>query len=270
MADESTAPSQSALLRKDIRDSLAHWQFWFHLGLDDILKQYRRSFLGPVWISLNTALFILAFSLIGAQIFRVELREYLVYFCVGHIVFLFLSSLLTEGCQCFIAAQAFLKQTPYPKLVFVLRVLWRCVIVMAHNLPVLLLVVLLFGDLGAIRFDLLLLGWCLTIATAVPLLACLGAVCARYRDVPMLVGSVMQIAMFITPVMWRVDQLTDTARAVVYFNPIAAYLELLRAPLMGAVPGPHAYAMALGVLAVSMLGLVTVFRRSRRRLVYWL
>lgn len=265
-----TAPSQLTLLLRDVRASLAYWRFWLHLGLEDVLKQYRRSFLGPVWISLNTAVFIIAFGLVGSQIFRIELKQYMVYFCLGNIVFLFMSSLINEGCQTFIAAEAFLKQTPYPKLAFVLRVVWRCTLTMAHNLPVMLGVLLLYGDLGAIRVGPLALGLALTLATAILLVACLGAVCARFRDVPLLVTSVMQISMFLTPVMWKPEQLAPPAMVLVHYNPLAAFLDMLRAPLMGAVPGPHAYAMVLAVLGVLLLGFFTLFLYSRRRLVYWL
>jgi lipopolysaccharide transport system permease protein len=148
MNDKPVRLSQLQLLLRDVRSSLTHWRFWIHLGLEDILKQYRRSYLGPVWISLNTAVFIVAFSMIGSQVFKMDLKEYLVYFCVGHIMFLFISSLVSEGCQTFVAADAFLKQTPYPKVAFVLRVVWRNLINMAHNLPVMLLVLMLYGDLG--------------------------------------------------------------------------------------------------------------------------
>lgn len=266
----SSTQLQLTLLLKDIRASMLHWRFWFHLGLEDILKQYRRSFLGPVWISLNTAVFIVAFGLVGSQIFRIELKDYIVYFCLGHVAFMFISSLVNEGCHTFIAAEAFLKQTPYPKLAFVLRVVWRCTITMAHNLPVMLAVLLLYGDLGAIRTGLLVLGFALTLASAVLLVTCLGTVCARFRDVPLLVASVMQISMFLTPVMWKPEQLSPAATVLVHSNPLAAFLEILRTPLMGGVPSPQAYTMVLTVLGVLLLGFFTLFLHSRRRLIYWL
>jgi lipopolysaccharide transport system permease protein len=270
MTDRLSPPSQLRLLWQDARDSLTHWRFWFYLGLEDILKQYRRSFLGPVWISLNTAVFIVAFSFVGSQIFRIQLHDYLVYFCVGNVVFLYMSSLVTEGCHTFIAAEAFLKQTPYPKLVFVLRVVWRSSIAMAHNLPVLLTVLLLYGDVAAIRLGALVLGFALTVIAGALLAACLGAVCARFRDVPLLVASVMQISMFLTPVMWKPEQLAPQAMTLVHYNPLAAFLDLVRAPLMGNMPSPQSYTMAMTVLGVLLVGYFSLFLYSRRRLVYWL
>lgn len=270
MNERPVPSSQLRLLWRDVWASLAHWRFWIHLGLEDILKQYRRSYLGPVWISLNTAVFIVAFSVIGSQVFKIDLKEYLVYFCVGHIMFLFISSLVSEGCQTFVAADAFLKQTPYPKVAFVLRVVWRNLINMAHNLPVMLLVLMLYGDLWAIRIDVFAFDVVLTVFSAILLVSCMGAICARFRDVPMIVTSVMQISMFVTPVMWKPSQLSERAQLVVYLNPLAAYLELLRAPLVGRVPDFHHYLTVLVVMGVLLLGFFTIFLNSRRRLVYWL
>jgi lipopolysaccharide transport system permease protein len=140
------------LLAYDVAQSLRNWQFWSYLGWNDIAKQYRRSFIGPVWITLNTAIFIVAFGLVGAQLFKLPIEDYLPFFCAGQILFTFLSTLINEGCQTFISADAFLKQSAYPKFAFVLRVVWRNLILLGHNLVVVVVVLLWFGGLGKVNW----------------------------------------------------------------------------------------------------------------------
>lgn len=263
-------PSQWQLLCRDVQGSLRLWRLWTHLGWGDILKQYRRSFLGPIWISLNSAIFILLFSLIGAQLFSLPLENYLSYFCLGHVFFSFLTSTINEGCQTYIAADAFLKQTAYPKMVFVLRVVWRNLILLAHNAPIALLVLWWTGTWTAVRPGWFLLGLAITALSACLLVALLGALAARFRDVPMMITSLMQLAFFVTPVMWQPGQLTQRAQAVVLWNPMAAYLDLLRMPLLGQVPGTAALAMALGVLLMLALLFAWSYVKVRRRIVFWL
>ena len=84
------------------------------------------------------------------------------------------------------------------------------------------------------------------------LMPLLGAVAARFRDIPMIVTSVMQISFFVTPVMWQAQQLTERAQLVVHWNPLAAFLELLRAPLLGHVPSSEAWALASATLVLLM------------------
>lgn len=262
--------SQAYLLRKDIVESLRNWRFWVFLGWNDIAKQYRRSFIGPLWIVFNSAFFIVAFGLIGAQLFKLPIADYLPYFCAGHIFFGFISALINEGCMTYIQADAFLKQMPYPKLTFVLRLVWRNVIMLAHNLAVLVAVLLWSGHLREVQWLQFIAAVLITLVCACAVVAILGALAARFRDIPMAVASVMQISFFITPVMWRPDQLTERALILVYLNPLAAFLEILRAPLLGISAAPHAWTHAFIATILALAIFYVLYLRARRRIIYWL
>lgn len=264
------APSQWLLLQRDIMSSLSQWRLWTHLGWSDILKQYRRSFLGPIWISINSAIFIVVFSFIGSQLFSLPLGKYLSYFCLGNVFFTFISAGINEGCHTYIASDAFLKQTPYPKMVFVFRVVWRNLLMLAHNAPIAVCALWWSGLLWDVQLGWWLLGLSLTVVTMTLTVALLGAMAARFRDVPMIVISLMQISFFVTPVMWKAEQLTERAQLVVHLNPLAAYLELLRAPLLGLAPSDHALGLAMATLGILALIFAMVYVRVRRRIVYWL
>jgi lipopolysaccharide transport system permease protein len=262
--------SQFLLLLQDIRQSIVRWRFWTFLGWNDIAKQYRRSFVGPVWITLNTALFVVAFGFIGAQLFKMDVEDYLPYFSAGHVLFSFMSSLVNEGCGTFTGADAFLKQTPYPKLAFVLRVVWRNLIMLGHNMVIVLGVLAWSGRLGGVQWPWLALGLMLALLSATFVVAILGVLAARFRDVPMAVSSIMQISFFVTPVMWKTEQLTERAKIVVHFNPLASYLELLRAPLLGGVPDWSVWVSAMWSCLALVLIFVALYVAARRRIVYWL
>ncbi|GKS90056.1 ABC transporter permease [Acidovorax sp. SUPP2539] len=262
--------SQLQLLLGDVRGALRLWRFWLHLGLEDILKQYRRSFLGPIWISINTAIFIGAFGLIGSQVFKIDIQTYLPFFCVSHILFLFISQSISDSCQTFMAASAFLKQTPYPKTAFGLRVIWRNLLMMGHNIPIAMIVLFAFGGLNEIKVMHFIFGLSFTILCASLLSCVLGALCARFRDIPMIVTSLMQIAMFLTPVMWQPSQLSERAQLIVHINPLAAFLDLVRAPVLGQSVGIYSYLMAGCTFILLLIAFFTIFLKSRRRLVYWL
>lgn len=262
--------SQLHLLIKDFVEALRGWEFWLYLGWNDVAKQYRRSFIGPVWITLNTALFIVAFGLVGAQLFKIAVEDYLLYFCVGHVFFGFFSMLLNEGCLTYVNAAAFLKQTAYPKTAFVLRVVWRNLILVGHNFLVIIGVLLWAGKFGAVSW------WGFALAVPVVLIsgalavAILGALAARFRDIPMMVTSIMQIAFFLTPVIWRAEQLTERAKFLVVWNPLAAYLDILRRPLLGQDAPPESWYMALGMLGVLAALFLALYIAARRRIVYWI
>ena len=101
-------------------------------------------------------------------------------------------------------------------------------------------------------------------------MAILGALAARFRDIPMAVASVMQISFFVTPVMWSPEQLTERAKTLVHLNPLAAFLEILRAPLLGAVSAPQAWAYALVATFLALASFGFLYLLARRRIIYWL
>lgn len=262
--------TQLRKLIDDARASLHLWRFWVHLGWEDIARQYRRSVLGPVWITMNTGLFIIVFGLIGAQLFKSGVDEYLPYLCVGHVVFTYLSLMINEGCQVFMQAEPYLKQAPFPKLAFVLRVVWRNALMFAHNFPIVLLVVGFTSGLQRVRPGWLLLGLLVLICCSILLVAILGLIAARFRDVPMIVTSAMQIAFFVTPVMWRPEQLTERAQLAALLNPLAAMLEMVRAPMLGSAPSGSAILLVLGTVAVLTVLAIVLYVVGRRRIVYWI
>lgn len=263
-------PSQLGLLVRDVYQSICNWQFWGYLGWNDVAKQYRRTFLGPVWITLNSAFFIVAFGLVGAQLFKLPLEEYLPYFCAGHILFSFLSLLINDGCQTFTSADAFLKQTAYPKFAFVLRVVCRNLILLGHNLVVVIVVLIWSDYYGPVNWFAFIVGLFTTAITAAFVVAILGAVSARFRDIPMVVGSVMQISFFVTPVMWNPSQLTERAQWLVHLNPLASFLEVLRRPLLGQVVPGQTWAAVLSLMGALFVVFVVLYLQVRRRIVYWL
>ena len=261
--------NQTLLLLNDLVLSLRRYRFWLYLGWNDVLKQYRRSFLGPVWITLNTGVFVIAFSLVGAQLFDQDLATYATYFCTGFIIFGFLTSIINDGCQCFIAAESYLKQSDTPKMIFPLQIVVRNFIIFGHNAVVILLVSLWAGSLKNINLLGVIFSLTSIFITGVFLAALLGALSARFRDIPLIVSTFLQTLFFLTPIMWRPEQLTERAQWLVTLNPLASFLGALRGAITGEPVAPY---QIIGVLittmAVSVLCLV-VFRSARGKLVYW-
>jgi lipopolysaccharide transport system permease protein len=262
--------SEWSKLARDIRESFRLWRLWVHLGWNDVAKHYRRSFLGPIWITLNTGLFVVAFSLIGAQLFKQDVESYLALFATGSIIFTFFSSLISEGCAAFTSSESYLKQGAVPKLTFVFRVVVRNLVMLGHNAFIIFGALAWVGALGAVRWGGLLFGLSMALAAAFFAVAILGAVAARYRDIPMMVTSALQVMFFLTPVMWRPEQLTERAQWLVVLNPLAIFLDLIRRPLLGQPTTQQTVLSAVAVIVVLAAVFVPLYLTVRRKIVYWL
>jgi homopolymeric O-antigen transport system permease protein len=264
-------PAPQTNLDKALRDvvqGLAAVHVWPMLAWQEIRQRYRRSVLGPFWLTISTAALLGGMGPLYGTLFGQPLSGYFPHLVIGFVVWLLISGLINEGCQAFIAAEGLIKQTKMPLSVHVLRVVWRNLIVFAHYIVIIVVTLAIFPP----HF-----GWgLLTVLVGVLLIAVNGywvgllggMVCARFRDVPLIVQSVVQIAFFLTPVMWKAGSLGRYQRAVT-LNPFYHFLEVIRAPLSGEPIPVNSWLAAFCITAVGCAVAFAFFVRFRARIAYW-
>jgi len=106
------------------------------LGWQDVRQHYRRSALGPFWLTIAMGVMIGSIGVVFGQIFNSPMSEFLPFLAAGMIFWGFISSVITEGCTGFIAAEGIIKQLPIPLFVHILRVIWRNLLILAHNMRI--------------------------------------------------------------------------------------------------------------------------------------
>ena len=259
-----------AAARSDLRRGFTDWRMWLLLGVNDIRQRYQRSRVGQFWITLSMLVTIAALGGIYSYLFRISIRDYLPPLAVSIVVWALISSMVTEACHVFTGAESYLRQVPMPKSIFVHRMLVRNLVTFAHNIVIFPPLYLAFGILPGWPILLAPIGLAIVTINGFWIGLLVGTLCARFRDLPQIVASLMQIAFFITPVMWRADQLPSQVSWVVAVNPFASLLRLIRDPLLGAVPSRSAYLMGIGMMLAGLTVTLPFFARFRARIVYWL
>jgi ABC-type polysaccharide/polyol phosphate export permease len=162
-----------------------------------------------------------------------------------------------------------LSQTSLPMFTFLWRTVLRNAINLGHNLVIIVGVLIYFGYWRTMNLPVAILGLVFLFLNAAwaGMLAAIAS--ARFRDVPQIVISVMQFAIFMTPVFWQPARL-GKAHAFLQFNPFYHMLEAVRAPLLGAPVEPHTYLFLSVMALVGWAVTFTVFIRTRRRIVHYL
>lgn len=252
----------------DIADGWKRRALWATMGLHDIRRRYRRSVLGPFWITLSMGIMVAALGFLYGTIFKQDMHEYLPYLAAGFVCWGLISGLFTEATAVFTGAEGLIRQLPAPLSVHVYRLLWSNLITFGHNIWVFFAAAAWYGVNP---------GW--TILLAVPALLLvllngfwlgllLGLLSARFRDIPLVVASVVQVLFFITPVIWRPDMVPDRA-VILDLNPMYHFVEILRAPLLGQVPGLLHWVAAILITAAGWTVALGFFRAYRWRVAYW-
>ena len=272
-AAEGEAPGERERLRAaalDFLHGLALWRVWAMLAAADIRGRYRRSKFGQLWLTLSMAVTVAALGTVYSALFGQDVAGYLPFVATGLVAWAFLAAIITEGAQTFVEAEGYIRNVALPKSLFVYRMLARNLIVFAHNALLVPIVALLFGvPLSAASF-LFLPNLALVLLNGVWVGILLGTLCARFRDLPQIVASVVQIAFFMSPVIWKPEQLAGRMPLLTDWNPFSSFLALLRDPLLGRAPSGRDYLVALVVTAVGFALALPFFARFRPRIVYYL
>jgi len=262
--------SQLFKLYQDFLKSIYLYKFWLFLSYDDIQRQYRRTFLGPFWISLTTAIFIVFFSLIGSQIFHIDLNSYLPYFCCGHLLYLYIQQTIGDSCYTFISAAPFLKETNYPKFVFILRLFSKNIFLLLHNLPILALVLIIFNRNLNTNILLFFFNFLIVNFFVFWLCSILALAAARYRDLPMIIVNILQILVFFTPIMWQTNQISKQYYFIIELNPMAWLLILIRSPLLGHQIDLTIYLRVFIGSLFLMFFAIYLYAKNRKNILYWI
>ena len=264
----ATSASRHSLAVLDLSEGLRLWRLAFTLGWLDIKLRYRGSALGPFWLTLSTAVMVGSMGVLYATLFHMNLREYLPFLAVSQVLWGFLSGLATEGCTAFLQAEGMIRAFRMPFFVHAMRIVVRNVLTLGHNMVVIVVVFLAFAMWPGARGLLAVPGFALWLLDGLALSMLLGTFCARFRDVPPIVASVMQIAFFISAVIWKPEQLGPQTWILV-FNPFFTLLEVVRAPLLGDPMRIRIWLSALGFSMLLWLATALLFSRVRNRLAFW-
>lgn len=258
------------LAAKDVRRGLGDWHVWLLLGLTDIRQRYMRSRLGQFWITLSMALFVAGIGTVYSVLFKQDISTYLPYLAVNYVVWSLIQGILADACYVFTQAAVYLRQEAMPRTTFVMRLLVRNLIMFAHNLIIVPIVFVIFGIVPRWEMLAAIPGLMLFLIASYPVVMLLGALSTRFRDMPVIITNLLQIAFFVTPVMWHVEQLGDMANVMIGLNPFAIFMRIVSEPLNGRIPGWPTYTIAL-VSTVAIYAIAApFFARFRARIVYWL
>ncbi len=241
------------------------------LGWQDVRQSYRRSPIGPFWVTITTSVLITTMGFVFGLLFKIPYKSYLPYLALGILVWNFISGIISDASNLFIGAADLVKQIKLPVYVYVIRLLWRAFVIFLHNIiliPILFLILqvpmnwtMLLGLLGLILV-VINLGW---------IVVALGIVATRYRDFSQLTTSFLTVFFYLTPVMWNKDGLsTSVVNLLVKYNPFAIFLSLVRDPMLGEYPTLRTWVSALVMAAVGWAGAAFISRRYASRVVYWL
>lgn len=241
------------------------------LGWQDIKQRYRRSKLGPFWITISMGVMIAMIGIVFGQVLDSPMRDYWPFLATGLILWTFFSTAIMEGSNAFIDSKEMIRQLNLPLSLYPLRVLWRNIVICGHNIIILPLVFLIVGKELTWQIFWLIPGFIVFALNAFWLSLFLGVFCTRFRDMTQIINSMLQVFFYITPVLWMPNLLNPrSASLIVETNPVYHLMELVRAPILGNAPSVLNWQVSIGLVVVGGLLTLYLFGNYKKRIAYWL
>ncbi|AWB81030.1 sugar ABC transporter permease [Corynebacterium yudongzhengii] len=270
----SDSQTMSAAFRDLIRGAGQH-ELWLQLGWQDIKQRYRRSTLGPLWITIATGVMALALGLLYSMLFQLPLADFLPHVTVGLIIWGFIAGCIKDGANVFIENEGLIKQLPSALSVHVYRLVWRQALFLAHNLVIWVALLAVFRINVGWEVLLAIPAMLLIVVNGVWVTMLFGIIATRFRDVAPLLESLVQLLFYITPIVWTTHtlreqggQVAERAR-IAEINPLYHYLEIVRAPMIGQDLAAYHWGIVAVITVVGLFATAAIMRQWRFRVSYW-
>lgn len=259
----------------DIVGALSKYQFWVYMAWQEIVIRYRRSVLGPFWITASTAIYIVSISLVFSSLFNQDIKHYLVYMSLGILLWNYINQTIIESADAFIANACFIKQINIEKTTFIFQSVTRNFYFFLHNLIILVLCLIFFeSNLSLYSVMKAVFGFGVLTVNLFFISLTLACICTRFMDLRQIVASLLQIGFLISPIMWIPTNSMKSKAFLLEWNPIYHFIDFIRYSLL-----PQNFptmVMHPSFLYISIFSIVNisvafiVFSLSRKKISYWI
>jgi homopolymeric O-antigen transport system permease protein len=238
----------------------------YFLTWRDIAVRYKQTALGLVWAVLQPLLPMVVFTIFLGQLARMPSDgvPYPLFSYLGLLPWMYFSGAVTRAGASMISNVSLLTRVYFPRILVPVSAVLSALVDFAVGFLVLGVLMAWYGIAPAPTAILLLPLAIFTAIVAGGIGMWLAALSVRYRDVQYAVPFLMQLWMFVTPVVYPASLVPPAWRPVLALNPMAGLIEAYRAATLGL---PLDWT-TLGVSVVSGLVLaapgVWQFRRMER------
>lgn len=191
----------------------------------ELKARYRASVLGFLWTFLNPTLNMAVYVLVFGYLMKSAVERYPYYLFCGLLPWIYFSGSVMGGTSSVSDRRDLLTKVRFPAQVLPATVVATNLVNFVLSLPLLLLLGAYYGQWPTwhLLFILPLLVVQTTFTLAVTYL--LSALNVAFRDLQHVIGNLMQMAFFLTPVLWPLKNLQPEQQTlVVYGNPMAALM----------------------------------------------
>jgi ABC-type polysaccharide/polyol phosphate export permease len=252
----------------DLLNGVRLYALWTRLAFHDIRQRFRRSVLGPFWLTLSMGTMVGTLGFVFSTLFHQDAAKTLPYIATGIIFWGLLTSCINDGTMVFISAESDIRNLPMPLSVYFYRMLTRNLIIWGFNMAIYLVMTVWFAMIPGWNTLLFIPGFILFLLNVAWISLAAGVLSTRYRDIPQVITNVIQVVFFLTPIFWSPSSLPGRPTFIL-FNPFYHLIEIVRAPLLGEAVSLESWSFCVGMALAGFGFTAWIYRRAHARIAYW-
>ncbi len=237
------------------------------LAMRDIKVRYKQTVLGVMWAVIQPLATMVIFTLLFGRLAKIPSDgvPYPVFVFSGLLAWNFFQSSVSSGGASLLSAGSMITKVYFPRIIVPLASVGVSIVDFAISFGILLILMLLYSVPFTWQIALMPLFFLGLAVLALGLSAWLSSVTVVYRDFRFVLPFMLQMWMYLTPVIYPLSFVPQDWRWLIYLNPVAGWLEGIRACILGnTIDWVSVFCSTVLTLIIVYLG-VRYFEKADRR-----
>ncbi len=251
----------------DLKELWAYRELLWVLTARDIKVRYKQTVLGAMWAIIRPVVTMIIFSIIFGRLARLPSDgfPYPIFVYTALLPWTFFSTAISTSGQSLVGSSHLVSKVYFPRLIIPLSSIGVGLVDLAIATVILLLLMLYFGT--GLSINLLAAPFLLVfvVFTALGIGTLLSALTVAYRDFTHVIPFLVQIWMYVTPVIYPVSIVPEKWQWLLFLNPMAGLVEGFRAAFLGKPFDPGTLSISFLVALIFFIVSVAYFEKVERR-----
>jgi lipopolysaccharide transport system permease protein len=253
----------------NLREFWKHRGLLFFLALRDIKVRYRQTVLGIAWVAIQPLTTMVVFTAVFNKMLGVQSPDpampYAVFSLSGVVIWQYFSMALGRSSASLVSQANLITKVYFPRLILPVASILSGLVDLLIALVILLVMMAAYGILPGWEIIFLILFVILAMATVLSVGLWAAALNVLYRDVAQIMPFLVQVWMFLSPVIYPLSQIQNQEfKIFLALNPMAQVLDGFRWALLGQPFDTRYLWYSVTIVVVLLVGGLFFFRRTER------
>jgi ABC-type polysaccharide/polyol phosphate export permease len=240
----------------------------FRIAFIEILMKYKRSVIGPFWITISTLILILGISFVNSSIFGFNSKQVVPWVGIGIIIWNYISSIFEDAFDNY--SKLILLNLKLHFFDLTLTSVFKNMLIFLHNVVIIIFIIFYYDInlINTIYYIPLSIIFFLIDSICISIL--ISFLCLRYRDFILIIRNLLFICFLMTPVFWFPDVLQSNRTFLLDYNIFYHVIQIARNPLLGILPSINLIFINFIFSLFLICSTYLTYKKFYKKAVFWI